>query len=262
MRRLIVRPGAMGDFIVALPAMERLKTDYTEVWSAGANVPLARFADRARSIASCGLDRLGITGADDVVEELRRFDSIVSWYGANRPEFRELVGSLRLPFTFYSALPSGSGRHATDFFLDQIGAPMGRVPRIQVPATPRGDFAILHPFSGSARKNWPLGRFRELAALLERRMPVAWCRGPEDRLDGSVCIPDLYELACWLSRARVFIGNDSGAAHLAAAVGTSVVALFGPTDANIWAPRGQNVHVIARRALDKIAAEEVDRAIG
>ena len=63
MRRLIIRPGAIGDFVVSLPAMECLRDGYLEVWAASVNVPLARFADRARSIASTGLDLVGITDA-------------------------------------------------------------------------------------------------------------------------------------------------------------------------------------------------------
>ncbi|MDE3199156.1 MAG: hypothetical protein KGN84_22595, partial [Acidobacteriota bacterium] len=103
-RRLLIRPGAIGDFIVSLPAMEALRGGYTEVWCAEANVPLARFADRAVSIGSAGLDRLGLLPADDVVDRLRQFDSIVSWYGTKREEFREVVASLGLPFQFLPAL--------------------------------------------------------------------------------------------------------------------------------------------------------------
>src|SRR5208283_5959747 len=73
-RRLVIRPGAIGDFIVSLPALECLKTDYLEVWAASPNVPLARFADRARPIASTGLDLLGIADPPaGLIGELRRF---------------------------------------------------------------------------------------------------------------------------------------------------------------------------------------------
>ena len=76
-------------------------------------------------------------------------------------------------------------------------------------------------------------------------MPVRWCAGPDDPpLAGAVRIDDLYELACWLASARLYIGNDSGITHLAAAVGTPVLALFGPTDPAIWAPRGPHVRVL------------------
>ncbi|MGI8990726.1 MAG: glycosyltransferase family 9 protein [Bryobacteraceae bacterium] len=262
MRQLIVRPGAIGDFIVSLPAMESPRADYTEVWTGSPNVPLARFADSARSIASTGLDRLGITGADDVIERLRGFDSIVSWYGANRPEFRELVQSHGLPFRFHAALPpAGAGMHAVDFYLKQVGREPGGLPRLQCSAVDEG-FAAIHPFAASPRKRWPLARFEQLARRLEQRMPVRWCRGPEDDLPGAVQIPDLYELGCWIAGARVFIGNDSGIGHLAAAVGTPVIALFGPTDPAIWAPRGTHVHVVAKSNLADISISEVEDAIG
>ena len=92
-------------------------------------------------------------------------------------------------------------------------------------------------------------------------MPVRWCAGPEEPLPGAVRIADLYELACWLATARIYIGNDSGITHLAAAVGTPVVALFGPTDPRIWAPRGPHVRVIAKPALADIMVDEVVAAV-
>jgi ADP-heptose:LPS heptosyltransferase len=249
LRRLVIRPGAIGDLIVSLPALESLRRDYFEVWTPSRNVPLVRFADRVRAIASTGLDLLGIADTPaGLIEELRSFDSIVSWYGANRPEFRELVRSLGLPFHFLPALPpDGETAHATDFYLDQVrdlcDSTCDPTPRIHC-GVPRQNFAAIHPFSGSARKNWPLEKFRHLALGLERIMPVRWCSGPEDPpLEGALRIDDLYELACWLAGARLYAGNDSGITHLAAAVGTPVLALFGPTDPAIWAPRGPNVRV-------------------
>ena len=246
MRRLLIRPGAIGDFIVSLPALECLRGDYTEVWAASPSVQLARFADRARSIASTGLDLLGIVEPPPaLIEELRSFDSIVSWYGANRDDFRELVHSLGLPFTFFPALPAGC--HAVDFYLTQartLGAcESDGIPLIACPAK-RENFTVIQPFASNSMKRWPLEKFRRLAAGLERRMPVHWCRGPEDPpLDGAVTMESLWDLACWLARASLYIGNDSGITHLAAAVGTPTLALFGPTDPKVWAPRGEHVRI-------------------
>jgi len=239
-RRLLIRPGAIGDFVVSLPALEFLRDDYTEVWAAAANVPLGRFADRARPIGAVGLDRLGIVEAGDVLERLRTFDSIHSWYGTARPEFREAVKDL--PFTFYDALPRG-GLHAVDFYLDQVGAPLGAKPHIECRLQRRTELAILHPFASNAAKRWPIENFQELAAKLEHVGRVQWCRGPEEKLDHAYCVENLFELGAWLATAAVYIGNDSGIGHLAAAVGTPVVALFGPTDPAIWAPRGERVTV-------------------
>jgi len=209
-----------------------------------------------------------------LVEELRGFDSIVSWYGSARPEFRDTVEALGLPFEFFTAIPPEDCRmHAADFYLRQVcpQAQEPAIPRIEC-LTPKPDdagFAVIHPFSGSPKKCWPLERYRALAQKLEETMPVRWCLGPEDRLPeaaggflrDAVRIDDLYELACWLAGARVFIGNDSGITHLAAAVGTRVVALFGPTNPDVWAPRGPNVRVIARPALDQIQVDDVAVAV-
>jgi lipopolysaccharide heptosyltransferase III len=258
-RRLIIRPGAIGDFILTLPAMESLQAEYTEVWAASPNLPLARFADRARAIASTGLDLLEFGTNPNLTGHLIGFDSIISWYGANRPEFRDCVKDL--PFQFFTAIPPiNCTMHAADFFAAQVGASVPAIPRIQCP---RGDggFAVIHPFSGSPRKCWPLDRFQALARLMEPHMPVRWCVGPEEPLADAVRIADLYELACWLATARVYVGNDSGITHLAAAVGTPVVALFGPTDPRIWAPRGPQVRVIAKPTLEDITADEVLAAV-
>ena len=144
--------------------------------------------------------------------------------------------------------------HAADFFLQQAGGDGRAVPRIECPRSDGGDFAVIHPFSGSSSKNWPLARFRELAARLP--FPVRWCAGPEEGLEDAVRIPNLYDLGRWLANARIYIGNDSGITHLAAAVGTPVVAIFGPTDPAVWAPRGERVRVVSGK-LDEIAVGEV-----
>jgi hypothetical protein len=173
----------------------------------------------------------------------------VSWYGANRAEFREAVAAAGLPFTFFPALPpEGNGVHAADVYLKQVRTitecASDGIPRIECTAE-RENFAVIHPFSGSARKNWPLAKFRALAGRLERIMPVQWCAGEDDPpLAEATRFDDLYDLACWLGKARLFIGNDSGITHLAAAVGTPVLAIFGPTDPVVWAPRGSHVRVV------------------
>jgi ADP-heptose:LPS heptosyltransferase len=153
-----------------------------------------------------------------------------------------------VPCTFFPALPpEGAGRHASDFYLDQVrtlaDCSSDGIPRIPC-AVERADIAAIHPFSGSPRKNWPLEKYRALARRLEPLLPVRWCAGPDDPpLEDAVRIEDLYKLGCWLASARLYIGNDSGITHLAAAVGTPVLALFGPTDPDSWAPRGPNVRV-------------------
>ena len=220
MRRLLIRPGAIGDVILSLPALEAAKADYTEVWAPRVTLPLIRFADKTRAIADTGLDLVGVTGAKCAA--LEAFDEIYSWYGTNRPEFREAVA--HLPFTFFPAQS-----------LPAIP------PRIQVPPAPRKNFAIIHPYSSSPKKNWPLENFQAVAAQLEN---VEWCMAGK--------IEDLYELACWISTASLYIGNDSGISHLAAAVGTPVIAIFVSTDPRVWAPRGDHVAVLENPTVGEV----------
>jgi heptosyltransferase-3 len=233
-RRLLIRPGAIGDIIRALPDLESARADYTEIWAPRPVLPLIRFADRTRAIIDTRLDLIAVR-EDARVPELESFDSIYSWYGTNRPEFREAVR--HLPFTFF---PIEARRPATP-------------PRIPVPAAPRENFAVIHPFSSSPRKTWPLDGYREVAARLD--LPVKWCAGPEETLEGAVRIDDLYDLACWIATARVYIGNDSGITHLAAAVGTPVVAIFMSTDPEIWAPAGSHVRVLQNPAVDEVVEQ-------
>jgi heptosyltransferase-3 len=257
-RRLIIRPGGIGDCILSLPAIEYLQTQYTEVWVPSASVPVVRFAE-VRAIASTGLDLLGLPGVEPpavLIERLRSFDSIASWYGSNRAEFREQVRELGLPFQFLDALPErGAKIHAADFFLQQAGGDGFAVPRIECEPRSGGDYAVINPFSGSPRKNWPIERFRELAGKLA--LSIRWCVGPEEALEGAERFENLYDLACWLASARVYIGNDSGITHLAAAVGTPVVAIFGATDPAVWAPRGERVRVVSGGILEEVAVDDV-----
>ena len=243
-RRLLIRPGAIGDCILSFPALEAARADYTEVWAPRAVLPLIRFADRTRAIADTGLDLVGVLpGAQ--VPALDSFDSIYSWYGTQHPEFREAVR--HLPFTFFPALPpSAQG-----------------IPWIPVAAAPVDDFAVIHPFSGSPKKNWPIENFRTLAARLP--LTVKWSAGPDEQLDDAMRFNDLHELGCWLSAARVYVGNDSGISHLAAAVGTPVVAIFTCTDPRIWAPRGEHVTVLENPSLNDVCRAvhlALDRNVG
>ena len=246
MRRLLIRPGAIGDVICSLPAIDCLRTSETEVWTRSDMVPLI---DGARSISGLDMLELGLA-PQSLWDKLRSFDSIGSWYGSNRDEFKQAVAGL--PFTFFPALPDGS-KHAVDFYLDHarsLGATgCSDRPRIIVEPIDEG-YAVIHPYSGSPKKNWPLDNYREVAEWLEKRMPVYWCAGPEEPLEGATRFDRLDDLARWLAGARLYIGNDSGITHLAAAVGAPVMAIFQSTDPRTWAPKGANV--LERPSVDDV----------
>ena len=209
--------------------MEFLRADYTEVWVPSAVVPLIRFADRVRSIAGDGSGSAGPAGCataartDGDAGEIRLDCFLV------RSESRGVPGALDMADVFLPALP-GAGQSSS---IAPISSRSRWVLR-------RRDSTLAHSGSGSpscARDSSVLRKpAQELAVgpipeLAQRSpFPVSWCAGPEETLDGAVRIDDLWELACWIARARVYIGNDSGITHLAAATGVPVVAIFGPTD--------------------------------
>jgi ADP-heptose:LPS heptosyltransferase len=241
MRRLLIRPGAMGDVIVSLPALEFLKAEYTEVWVPSPLVPLIQFADKVVSIAASRIDML----ADGFAARFRAFDEVVSWYGSNREALEELNPHC----VFHQALPPKDwASSATDFYARQVGAPLGLVPKIAVKQSAPRETVVIHPFSGSARKNWPIESFRRLAERLP--LPVEWAQ------EGFESLLDLAE---WMAGARLYIGNDSGITHLAAAVGMPVLALFGPSDPKIWGPahatilRNPTVDEVLNAASERLA---------
>ena len=117
-----------------------------------------------------------------------------------------------------------------------------------------GPYVAIHPGSGGAKKSWPINRFAELGRALTAtgQRPVYLC-GPIERerpdtlaafADSKVITPDLRDLPTVLRGAQLFIGNDSGPGHLAAAVGTRTLSLFGPTDSAVWRPIGEGCEVV------------------
>jgi ADP-heptose:LPS heptosyltransferase len=123
----------------------------------------------------------------------------------------------------------------------------------------RSPIVVVHPGSGSVAKRWPVEHFATLIETLEtqRRARTVVVTGyAEEDIEARLCalIPTAKPLvaANWpllptmalMGQAAVFIGHDSGLTHLAAALGRPTVALFGPTDPEIWSPRGEHVTVV------------------
>jgi heptosyltransferase-3 len=184
-------------------------------------------------------------------------------------------------------LPPPSGSHAADW-LAQAVARLGADPAITPPifaaseretaqAQPWLDrlaprFVAIHPGSGAPRKNWPADRFASLVERLTAAQPFLLVEGPADaeaaapasRLPSAVRARDLPPrvLGAMLARAGLYVGNDSGVSHLAAAWGTPVLALFGPTDPAQWAPVGPRVSVLRAQdeKMDSLGLEDVERA--
>ena len=131
-----------------------------------------------------------------------------------------------------------------------LGVPVTEPPRAFVPAlpgrshlAPGGPYAVIHPFAAMPEKTWPVSSFLELARYLSQSLdlePVFIGAGSDNlsALSGyrTIVGASLAEIARLMRDARLFIGNDSGPAHVAAAFGVPEVVLFGPSSLSTWAP--------------------------
>jgi len=138
---------------------------------------------------------------------------------------------------------------------------------------PRG-FLAVHPGSGSAAKNWPADRFAALVRAHADERPWLLVSGPADEESAAplVDLPGalparglpLRVLGALLAEAGLYVGNDSGVTHLAAAAGAPTLALFGPTDAATWGPVGPHVETVSSPdgTMPGLPLESVPEAVG
>jgi lipopolysaccharide heptosyltransferase I len=145
--------------------------------------------------------------------------------------------------------------------FDEEDATIGKFLRERGLAT--GQFAIINAGSGWASRRWPTEWFTEVARYLGEtyRLPsvVVWGGGDEQVQAATIATPagghahvapptTLAELAALCRRARFFFSSDTGPLHLAAAVGTPCIGMYGPVDARRNGPYGRG-HVILQRVL-------------
>jgi ADP-heptose:LPS heptosyltransferase len=169
--------------------------------------------------------------------------------------------------------------HVADFALKLVAElgvpPPSVVPRLQLTAAERSlaqpfftthhvdlsreRIVVVHPGSGSEAKRWSMASFAALVEALtaQERVRVVIIVGYAEPAVAAEFLPrvraakplvaenwPLIPTAALIAHAAVFIGNDSGLTHLAAALGRPTVAIFGPTDPEIWGPRGQRVTIV------------------
>jgi ADP-heptose:LPS heptosyltransferase len=134
--------------------------------------------------------------------------------------------------------------------------------------------AVVHPGSGSESKRWPFENFLWIIGRLgERGVAGALVTGEaEENMAAEVekaalppnwtwvRRPGLTTLASLLSEAELYLGNDSGVTHLAAACGAEVVALFRREYASAWRPLGR-VHLHIAASLGEIGLESVWKTV-
>jgi heptosyltransferase-2 len=285
---LVIRGGAIGDFVLTVPVFEALRARYPDVAVDILGYPaIAQLAvDRrhARSVRRVdAAEWAALFSPEGELRDgerawLRSFDAVFCIWpdadGVIRENLRK-AGVARI--ASLNPIPSKPGRHAVEHLAAQCegaGLPMAFTEPHLYPSERDRWWAErfmrvsgagwqplmgLNPGSGSRRKNWPAARFAELAAwwIDRRRGHVLVVAGPADDealaefqsaapREGVFVLlnEELPRVAAAIERCEVYVGNDSGITHVAAAVRTPTVAIFGPTDPGQWAPRAPRVEVV------------------
>ena len=137
--------------------------------------------------------------------------------------------------------------------------------------SPGSLLAAIHPGSGGRKKCWPAALFAQIiqrlhgagvrTILIEGPADGQCCAEirrlcPAEVVLTSACGMSLERIAVIVSSCDFYVGNDSGITHLAAALGVPALAIFGPTDPAVWAPRASNCLAVggtttSRQARDR-----------
>jgi ADP-heptose:LPS heptosyltransferase len=276
-RILVIRGGAIGDFILTLPAIAALQKQFPqshiEVLGYPHIVQLAQLGGLVHAVKPIEARPLAGFFARDgqLAEELSDyfsdFDIIISYLYDPDEIFRTNVKRCtRAQFIVGAHRPDETLRvHATKVFLQ----PLERLAIFDADPTPRLDITVsqihprkriaLHPGSGSERKNWSEGNWSALISRLinetEFDLLLVGGEAEGERLQRLTAILpptrcavakslSLTELAQRMKSCRAFVGHDSGITHLAAAIGLPTIALWANSVEEIWRPQGANVRVL------------------
>lgn len=272
---LALFPGALGDFICFLPALEMLaRNSRVDLLARSEYGDLAPPAVYVGSIERAEISRLFVVAAE-LDAAIGRFfgpyEFIYSWTGSGDPNFaqnvRRIAGHRVKLFPFR---PPESQLHISDYYLDCVGMRAEeRSSRILLKPDAllwsrrwliergfeRKKILALAPGSGAREKNWPAEFFRQVERWWREanggESLVIFGPAEAELFDtgdwGHAIVArdfDLAKIAALLSLSDFYLGNDSGLTHLAAAVGVETVAMFGPTSPAQWAPRGRRIKIV------------------
>lgn len=141
-----------------------------------------------------------------------------------------------------------------------LGAPRMEIPRAKLvctQSTTPEPIAVIHPVAATSQKTWPAAGFLALAKQLRAQgIEPVFIGAPADDLRSFSAyrsqIGTLTELKFLLASASLFIGNDSGPAHMAAAFGLPVIVIFSDSDPEVWAPWRTQSEVLIRPSTESV----------
>ena len=277
---LVIRGGAIGDFILTLPVLSALRQQFPKTQLEVLGYPhiaqlsvAGGLADAVRSIEARPLAGFFARGGilePELQEFFASFAIIISYlYDPDGIFEANVRRSCKGQFIAGPHRPDESkSEHATAVFLEPLKRlaifDANPVPRLtlsekRVPSSALSNRIAIHPGSGSETKNWGLDKWIELARQLLNFGPASLLiiggeaesakierlksALPQQRAEFAFNLP-LPTLAGGITSCSLFIGHDSGITHLAAATGVPAIALWAETSPEIWKPLGNHVTVL------------------
>lgn len=267
---LIIHQGALGDLILTLTAVNQaLAEKPAGIFCRSGFIPLMRHLNISEQLYSVE-DRNFSKLFEDIPSS--RYSSLFQPYNhillfSNSSILLKNIKSLtRAHVHQIPPRPDPDHRiHVVDFLVQQLDAIFFHKKSLRHDTHPAKPFKssrvdgriLIHPGSGSSRKNWPLDNFVQIYRVLrQNKISTKWVTGPAERekveelKKFGIKEKDIYSndnLVQFCRRLRntgLFIGNDSGLSHLAAYCGTPVMTIFGPSDPIRWRPVGPDVTIV------------------
>jgi len=278
-RVALIRLRSLGDCVLTTPAITLLKRHRPDLQITVVVEP--RFAGVFE----------GNPEIDVISDRVGRVNLVVNLHGGTRSMWMTLASGARFRAGFahhrYSSLYSHKIPRAQEILgverpvhtaehlaaaMFWLGAPLSEIPRAKLianRAAPQPPYAVIHPFASAPEKAWPLARFVEVASRLRKTCGLEphIVAGPSDdalafleyRVLRNAPLSEVKDL---MSGAALFIGNDSGPAHIAAAFGVPVVVLFGPSNPVTWSPwRTESQVLTSPESIAGISIDDVTSAI-
>jgi lipopolysaccharide heptosyltransferase I len=278
-----VRLSALGDVIHTIPAVVALRERYSEVaWAVEA--PYAELVEIVAGVRAIpvSLKKWSWAKIAEARRGVRGFDVAIDFQGLVKSALLARASGARERIGFASEFvrekPAAwlmnrrvaidSSRHVVEWNLQLAG--VDELPRVDFARFADGSVdargsVVLLPGAGRAEKLWPIENFRSVARHFGDRALAVWGRGEGERARAIGCrvAPPtrLRELAQVVRDASVVLGGDTGPLHLAAALETPVVGLYGPTSPRRNGPYAQLERCISTfdttKAMEDIAPAEV-----
>jgi heptosyltransferase-2 len=295
---VVIRGGAIGDFVLTLPAIKLLRDRFPdahlEILGAKPIAVLAEkrfYADAVRSLDSASLSRFFARSSElpaELSEYFASFDLILSYLFDPDEIFETNVRQCGAATFLAGPSKLDNSEHAARQLarpLQSIGLCLGDQSSRLFPNNEDRNAVrhfrevgaqravALHPGSGSETKNWPIENWIKLGDVLlatDSRLVIIAGEADANRtqklraawngkpVQFAENLP-LPHLAALFDH-MLFVGHDSGISHIAAAAGGQCVLLFGWTDPAIWAPTNENVTVL-RAPEGKMRLLEVETVV-